>query len=142
MTYNPQKTQEKQIRRAQAATQDFIDGVQATTKNPMERAIAKREKMKIAWLQAIDSGKWAENLGAVTVGEWKEITSKKGGARYAEGVGAAANKILQFHQQFSQFLASHMQKINSLPDTTAAERLNKMMENAKGIATFRFTRRR
>lgn len=140
--YDPTKVTEKQIRRAQAATTDYTAGVQAVTESPTAKAAKKIDKMRAGFNAAIDSGKVADGLNAVTLDDWKNATTKKGGERYASGVSDSQDKVQAFHEELSSFMGPHLQKINSMPDTTPDQRLAKMMANAQGLAKFKRTRRR
>lgn len=139
---NPREIAEKQVRRSQQATDDYSKGVEGVTESPGAKAAKKKDKFRANLLAAIDSGKWADNVGAVDLDSWKRKTKAKGSARYSEGVADAADDILAFHEEFGAFLQGHMSKIDALPDTTPEQRLQKMVENARGIAKFHRTRRR
>lgn len=132
----------KQIRRAQAATQDYQAGVSGVTESPTAAAAKKKDKLKAGFNAAVDSGKWEAGLASVSLDDWKAMTLKKGGERYATGVADSQQKTQDFHEQFSAFLAQHMSTIDAMPDTTQEQRLAKMMANARGIANFKRVRRR
>lgn len=142
MTYDARKAVTKQIQRAQAATSDYVDGVMSVKEAPTQRAKRKLDKMKAGIIAAIDSGKVAEGLDSVSLEDWQKATSGKGGERYASGVAAAEDKSLAFHEQFATFMASHLSKIDAMPDLTAEQRIAKMVENARGISKFKRSRRR
>jgi hypothetical protein len=136
------ETAEKQIRRSQEASGDYLKGVDSVTESPTKKAVAKKDKLKANWNKAIDDGKWADACEAVSVDEWKKKTKEKGGMRYAAGVEAAKDDIVAFHEEFGSFLDGHMATIDKLPDATPEQRIQKMVANARGIATFKRTQRR
>lgn len=142
MSYDPKKVADKQIRRAQEAATDYVDGVDSTNKNPMQRAKAKKEKLKLNFNQAIDSGKWEAGLDAISFDEWKRLAKEKGGARYAEGVSKASEDIQAFHQEFASHVAKVQAEVEAMPDTTIEQRIQRMVANARGNAKFKRTKRR
>lgn len=140
--YDPKKITEKQIRRAQNATQDYVSGVENVSESPTAKAAKKKDKMRAGINAAIDSGKWEDGLMSVSLEQWKERTAKKGGERYASGVADSADRVEEFHAEFAPFMASVQAKIDQMPDTTAEQRIARMVANAQALAKFRRSRRR
>lgn len=139
---DPMAVTQKQIQKAQAATGDYTAGVQAVTASPTQAAVAKQAKMLQNLTAAVNNGKWAAGLNAVSLDDWKNATVNKGGARYAAGVAAAQDKILAFQQQWQPFVAAAAAKVNAMPDLTLEDRLNKMTAMAREAAKFQRQRRR
>lgn len=133
----PREIAEKQIRRSQAASEDYVKGVRNVEVAPTQQAKAKKAKLKNNFLQAVDSGKWEEGLDGVTLDDWKRAAEMKGGARYGQGVADAATKIEKFHEEFQPFVQGVKERINQMPDSTPDQRIAKMVENARAIAGFR-----
>lgn len=139
---SPREVAEKQVRKAQAASEDYIRGVRSVTESPMAKAVSKKEKFKNNLMRAIDSGKWENNTAAVPMEEWARKTETVGAPRYSEGVGAALEKTVAFQEEFLPFVRSVQEKVNSMPDATPEQRIAKMVENAKSISKFQRMRRR
>lgn len=139
---SPQEIAEKQVRRGQAASEDYVRGVRAVTVAPTAKAKEKKEKMKAGILHALDSGKWEAGLDSVTLEDWKQTTETKGAQRYGSGIAEAEGRIAAFHAEFQPFLASVKAKIDAMPDATAEQRIQRMVANAREIAKFQRTRRR
>lgn len=138
----PREIAEKQVRRSQAATEDYIRGVRAVTEAPTQKAKAKKDKLKQNFIAAVDSGKWEAGLDGTTLDDWQKATESKGGARYGSGVAESQEKIIAFHEEFQPFVEAVKKKIADMPDTTQEQRLQRMMENARSIAKFHRSRRR
>lgn len=136
MAYDPKRVAEKQVRRAQGATDDYRKGVENVSEAPTQKAKRKKDKYRNGVVAALDSGKWEAGLDSVTLEDWKKATAGKGADRYASGVEASAGKIEEFHREFGAFMEGHQARINQLPDATPEQRIQKMVENAKGIAKF------
>jgi hypothetical protein len=138
----PQEIADKQIKAATARVGDYRDGVLKTTKNPMQAAIAKKDKMVSNFNAAMDDGSWEDGLNAVSVEEWKQRTASKGGDNYARGVAASRDKIVDFQTQFTPVRRQVAAEVASMPDNTFEERLERMRANAMGLHQFRFRKRR
>jgi hypothetical protein len=136
----PQQIADKQVRNATNAVQDYRNGVNAVTVNPMDKAIASIQKMRNNFNAAVDSGKVQAGMASVGINAWKAAASKKGGDNYAGGITAAAGKILAFQTQIAPFRAQLQATIATMPTDTLDQRLQKMVANAKGMSTFRFAK--
>lgn len=134
----PQQIADKQVRNAQNAVQDYRNGVQGTTKNPMQLAVAAIPKMRNNFNAAIDSGKVAAGLNSVPLSTWKQQTAKTGGDRYAAGVAAAAPKIVAFQTQIAPFRQQLQASLANMPTDTLDQRIAKMVANAQGMSQFKF----
>lgn len=142
MARDPSKIAEKQIRRAQEASGDYVDGVNAVAEAPGLKAVRKKDKMKSNFIKSLDDGKWENNTKAVTLEEWKSKAARKGGERYAPGVEAARDDIMAFHAEFQPFIASVKAELDNMPDATPEQRKTKMIANFERMSKFRRTRRR
>lgn len=132
----------KQIRRAQEAAQDYTAGVQGVTEAPSAKAIRKKDKLRSNFNAAIDSGKWENNLAAVSLEEWKTTTAEKGSARFSAGVEAARPKIEAFHQDLQNHLQATKGEIDNMPDATPEQRDARMLANVRRMRKFRRSKRR
>lgn len=139
---SPQEIVDKILKNAAGAVGDYKRGVLGTKKNPMALAKAAKEKMRQGINQALDDGTWEDGLDAVSVSDWKKLTAEKGGSRYLEGLKAAAPKMLEFQTQFKPARDAVKAMVDSMPDNTFEERLQRMTANAMGLHEFRFKRRR
>lgn len=142
MPKSAQEIAAKQIRRAQEASQDYVEGVRSVTEAPGQRAVKKKEKLRANFNAAVDSGKWEANTAAVGLEEWKQVTAEKGGQRFASGVEAARPKIEAFQADLQAFLNSTKGEIDSLPDATPEQRDAKMLANVRRMRKFKRTKRR
>lgn len=139
---SPEEIAKKQVRRAQAAVQDYKDGVRNTQKKPMELAKAAIPKMVAAFNEAAENGTIAAGFDSVSDADWKDMTEKKGGANYSGGVAAALPKIEEFQRQFRPALQAASRVVEAMPSSTFEERLARMDTMARELHKFRFRRRR
>lgn len=133
----PQQIAEKQMRRTKAATQDMVTGVQNVTEAPSKKAVAKKNKAIQNWNQAMQSGRWERNLGAVTLDQWKAAMIDKGVSRVAAGVDASKDKLEAFYGQLLPFQADLSKKVNALPDLTIEDSIQRATVWIRGMAEFR-----
>ncbi len=137
---SPGASAEKWGRNTKTATQDMRDGINRVTEAPGVKAAEKQEKMRQGILDSIDSGKWADNVASVSLGEWKQKMLEKGVPRVSAGVDAAQPKVLQFHTQ----LADHQDRIDSvldgMSDLTLEDGINRAVAQMRGMSEFKFKR--
>lgn len=138
----PEQIVEKQLRNSSNAVADYRAGVRGTRKDPMRRAIDNLEKMKQNFIEAIDNGVVEDGLNAVTLQEWKEVTSTKGGDRYFPGMQASKNKLLEFQRAIAPVRERISAEIDAMPNTTFDQRMARMVANATALHDFKFRRRR
>ena len=119
---------DKHIRRTKAALEDMRAGVNAVTVSPTLKAAAKADKMKARLVEAIDSGKWAEGLKRVSLEEWKDKMLKLGVSRVSQGLDENRGKIEAFAAQLLPYIDAGIPKINSMPDVTLEDSIQKMAE--------------
>lgn len=131
----PEQIAAKWAQRTGAATQDYVEGVQAVTEAPGAKAARKVEKYKQGLTDNV--GKWARNVAGVSLEEWKAATAEKGGQRYAAGAAAGESKMAAFQREFQPHLQQGLAKINAMPDTTLEQRIAKAAELARHNAKFR-----
>lgn len=128
MAINPQEVADKYRRRAGAARQDWETGVTNVTVAPGQKAAAKKDKWRTNTLEAAD--RWAENTGKVTLEEWKARALQVGGNRYTTGVEAGAQNYLDYMQEAAPKIEAIQRQVQSMPNNTFEENLQRMVRNA------------
>ena len=113
-------------------------GIGRVTESPMEKAAAKQEKMRARLNAAIDSGKWADGLKSVSLGEWKENFLTKGVGRISSGIDGAAAKMENFYSQLLPAVDALQAKVKSMADLTIDDSIERMNVFTRGMAKFRF----
>jgi hypothetical protein len=112
---------EKWGRRLSGATEDIRRGVEAVTESPGAKAASKKAKWVAKMTDAAVQDKWAKNVSAVTVDEWKRKTLEVGIGRVSAGVSAATSKMAKFGEQLLSYQENNLPKIRSMPDVTLAD---------------------
>lgn len=138
---DPMKVGKKWSDRLSAATQDMIDGVNAVTVAPSQLAVAHEDTFRQRLMEAINSGKWRDNLSAVTLQSWKTDMTTRGIPRAVEAARTALPATVAFLQQFLPFAAQVSDEIRAMPNATEADRNARMLANVARMRTFRRTGR-
>ena len=76
----------KWIRRANAATQDYIAGVQTPSKDWAQAAVAAEANYKQAVVEAAGKGKFGKGVQKAGTPTWQRGAIEKGGPRWAPGI--------------------------------------------------------
>lgn len=133
----PQQYAERLIAGVANNAEKIRSGVESVTDSPMEKAAGKKDK----WIQGIQdaaaNGKWERGLRRVSLNEWKASFINKGIQNMQTGVRNARPKMEAFAEEFFPHLEKIQAKVASMPDVTLEDRLQRMMENARGIAGFK-----
>jgi len=125
MTKSASSITETWASRTKGSVSAIQAGVNAVTESPMEKAAAKKEKMKNNLMESINNGSWEKGLRKVSLADWKAKTSSKVAARLSSGVDNAMSKRTAFDQWMVNTMNSALGEISSMPDMTLEDNLNK-----------------
>lgn len=91
-------------------------GVQAVQQAPGAKAAAAAA----LWLQRLQQSqqKWANRVGAVTLGEWQQAMIQLGIPRAQQGAVQKQAKYTAFITQYLQFLTGAVAQVHSMPKGT------------------------
>lgn len=103
----------KWLSRLSGATQQITDGVNGVTVAPGSKAAAASQ----LWLQRVQAAqaKWARNVGAVTLEQWRAAMINVGIPRVAQGAQAKQQKVQAFFSQFLPYLDAGVAKVRAMP---------------------------
>jgi len=127
---------EKHARRLKQSVDDIRTGIERVTESPTAKAATKVDKMRTNLLAAIDSGKWANRLKAVSLEEWKRKTVDVGINRIAAGIDGAAGKVENFAGQLLPFQDKLKKDLERMPDVTLEDNISRMTTFIRGMAKF------
>lgn len=118
--------------------QKYIDGINATTVNPMAEA-AKQEELYLRNVtESVRSGRRAAKLNSVPVSRWKDGAIKKGADRLASGALSAADKVRAHFQTWTPIYQNISQTVAAMPKGTTEDSIARaamairMMKQAAG----------
>jgi hypothetical protein len=103
----------------------FTEGVQSTTKDPTQLAIAAQTKLLQGFNDAVQSGRWSRNLAAVGAAGWKSATLAKAN-NYSTGINAGTQKFQQAMQTWLPIIQSAASQVQSMPNNSFADSLARM----------------
>lgn len=129
--------QEKHARRLKGAVEDIRKGVERVTKNPCELAAAKSEKMLARLTESVTNGKWAANLRAVSLDDWKTKMSEKGIPRISGGIDGAKDKVISFAKDLLPHVDAGVDKVAKMPDLTIEDSINRAGTFIRHMANFK-----
>ena len=135
----PQQAGDKWKRRLQQSTTDITSGVNAVTENPAQKAIQKKDKMRQNWLASVDNGKWEAGLSRVTLSDWKNAMINKGIPRISAGAEAGMGNYIAYQQEVQPYMEQLQAEIDSMPDLTIEDSVNRMVTWMRGMANFQRT---
>jgi len=138
-TKTPAQVAAKWAQRAQSATQALQDGINGVTVAPGQLAASKQDKMLANITQAITSGKWAQNVSAITLQQWKDAMLTKGVQRYGAGVSASQTKFQTFMGKLLPYQANIQAQLASMPDLTLQDNINRAIYVIQQMAAFKNT---
>lgn len=134
---NPNEFAEKWQRRLQSAAPDITRGINRVDTAPTEKAAQKKDKMLTNLTAAVQSGKWESGLRRVSLGDWKKAAIEKGVPRISQGVAAAGGKMTDFANQLLPFQDSLKSQVDSMPDLTLEDNINRMNAWVRGMSKFK-----
>lgn len=112
---------EKWARRLSGATEDIRSGVESVTEAPGKKAAEKKAKWAAKMAEAATQEKWARNIAAVTLDDWKRAITEVGIPRISAGVNANVPKMAKFGEQLLSYQNANIGKIKGMPDVTLAD---------------------
>lgn len=128
---------EKHQRRLNAASEDIRRGVEGVTESPAKKAAQHLDKMKMNWLNAMDSGKIARRLNAVTVEDWRNGMIEKGIGRISAGLTRSLPKTEKFFSELMPHIDSLQSKVKGMPSLTLEDNINRMVTFVRGMSDFK-----
>lgn len=135
MRGTPQAISDKWANRLSGASTEIAAGIDRVTEAPGAKAARKADK----WLQAVTAAKdkWQQRVNSVTLEEWKNAAKTLGVPRVAAGAQAKKGKFTKFMSEFAPHLDALEAKLQSMPDNTFEDRLQRMVTAARHNHTFR-----
>lgn len=116
--------------------------VEKLTVSPTERAAASVQRW-IARLQDPDTQeRWATNLRAVSLEDWKRAMIEKGVPRIAQGATASQAKVTDFAQKLINYLNTILPEIERMPKLTIEDSINRVTTYIRRMSQFKYLRTR
>jgi len=100
-------------------------GIQGVTVAPGQLAAAQAQAALAGYTDAIQSGRWAQRVGAVTLGDWQSKSVAKQG-NYTSGINAGESKRARFDAAWIPLMAAAKERLRSVPRDGGASSLSKV----------------
>lgn len=131
---SPEDWKNRQLNTLKAVgRQNYLQGISSPKADPIARGIATEEKYAIETRKAIDEGRRKAALQKTDMNEWARYSKEIGADNLVDGVVKREAKVTEFTTKFQPMLASHLGKIDTLPEATDSDRENRMLENLRGL---------
>lgn len=125
----------KWVSRTSAAQQDYVAGVESTSKDPTALAIQNQQRLLTNFQNAVNSGKWANRLRAIGKTGWQAAVTAKAN-NFSTGVNAAQSKVTAAFQPLLQYENSLQQQVDAMPNVTDSDRENRMLAWVRGMRQY------
>lgn len=110
-----------------AARQNYVDGINGTTVNPMQLAADADQLFLDRVTDSVNSGRRHRALMAASPQKWKENATGKGASRLAEGAKTAAPAVVAHFQKWDPIYEQARQAAAAIPkDGTTATAMRKV----------------
>lgn len=131
---NPQEATQKWVTRLSGATADISAGIAKVTTAPGQKAAQSFQKYQNNTQAAFP--KWKNNVAAVPLESWK-ASATAGVQRVAQGAQQKQGKYQDFATQFFPVLDNNVAKINSMPNATIEDRIQRAVTMMRLNANFK-----
>lgn len=109
-------------------------GIDRVTTAPGQKAAAKKDKYVAGVTASQDL--WAQRVAAVDLGTW-QTRAKNGVSRIAEGAQSKGDKYETAANGVFTFMDSVLSRVDSMPDNTLEQRIQKSSEFQRGMAQYK-----
>lgn len=131
----PEQAAAKWQTRLSGATQQITDGVNRVNRAPGAAAAQN----KAAWLARVTASadKWARNVSAVSLEDWKAKMTTVGIPRIAQGAQANVGKVQSFQAAFLPYLDQGVARVKAMPNATLEDGIARATAMIRHNANFR-----
>ncbi len=131
----PTSATQKWLRNLKASGPSATDGANSVDVAPGQQAAAQQEKMLTNLTEAVNSGKWARNVAAVSLTEWKEAYIKKGIPAMQRGADMGQSKMQDYLQFAFPVIEQLQNEIANMPDGSLEDSIARSAEWIRGASS-------
>lgn len=114
---------------ASRATPNYVAGIQSTQKDQAALAVAQQATLRANFLNAVDSGRWAQGVTKRGTAYWKQQSEAKS-TNYNQGYSAGGNN---YAAAAAKFMPAIAQGVASLP---ARGDINQNLQRSNSLALY------
>lgn len=123
----------KQNNRAQAASSDWLDGVQNPSTSPVDAMRKAKGRYKAEVTKSLAEGRWDKAIDRLTDEFIASQATKAGAGAYSTGVSNGADVARAAIARLQPKVAALKTKLDAMPSETDAQREAKMLEAMRGM---------
>lgn len=128
----PRTTPDQWLQKHEQNTQNALpfvrDGINRVQVAPGQAAAEAQDRMLAGVQQAVSSGRWARNVSAVSLQDWKTLAIEKGVNRIVPGIQASRAKNRPKIERLMNVEARIEGEIKAMPRDTLENRINRSTE--------------
>lgn len=127
----------KWVTRTSGASQDYVNGVMTTDKDPTQLAIQAAPRWFNKVNEAYTQGRYQQGLAKAGKAGWQQGVQKKGAANFSTGVQAAESKVAAVFGPLLQYEANLQAQISQMPNVTDADKEARALAWIRGMRGFK-----
>ena len=136
----PQQWVDKQIRNLSAVgEQNYREGITRPKRDPIQAGIQAQGRYEAQMRDANVLKRREAGLRRTNSDEWASMAERIGAGRLVQGVVERQFKVERAVATLHGKLGSHLQKIDSMPAVTDADKERRMVENLRGLRAMKGT---
>lgn len=129
---DPARTADKLLRRVQGAAEDYVAGMRAPRRDPVQAAVRAKGKWWGRLQEANQHNLYERGVRSQNYPEGVEIATSDGGMAFTQGVAKRAAKIQRVHQDLMPRLGALSQQIQAMPQDTESQREARLLAARRG----------
>jgi len=126
-----EKMATKLVNRVSVAAEDWVAGIKSPSRDPIEAALAAKDKFVDRLNTAIKEGRWEGGLKKTSHAEIVKVVDKLGSKVFTDGVSAREDKIKRVFGELQPLFQSVSDTIQAMPDKTDADREKRLLTARK-----------
>lgn len=112
----------------------YQQGIANVKTAPSQKAIEQKDKMVQNWLASVNSGKWEQEMGKVSLSMWQEASRTKGATNYSSSADKASQAYAAWASEAYPIIQQIQDQIASMPSTTIDQNIQRMITNVTLMA--------
>ena len=137
VSITPQEYAQRWENGLNGAVSKIQSGIAAVTESPTAKAALAQGKWLAGVQRAANEGRFAAGCNAVTLEDWKRVTTAKVASNLSAGVTAARGKVATVGAQLIQHINAALPTINAMPKVSMQDSINKVAAMMQHMASFR-----
>lgn len=125
VTLTPSEIAAKQAARLKSSLDEIRQGVNRVEVAPGKQAAAQADKWQAAMSSQRTLDKWRENVGSVSLEDWKASMINKGVDRIPAGIDAAQPKMIAYYEKAIPHINSGQVQLDRMPNLTLEDSISR-----------------